>query len=282
MNCEAAQVLLSIYIDGELASDERVQLEAHLDGCTECLADLAELRRLAAGYRKLRSPKPPQDLWARIDDSLAAPHIRSAISTAATVIDRDPSTAATTNRLRRRLCLAGCVTAAAMWIGIAIHWNIGTPHDDTHRHDPLANYAAQFSTDVLLAQQRLIVQYSAHKITADEAFELVGYHPANVKLPPTDFTCDSLYLLDMPCCKCVEAVWTREDGSGVVIFEHVAGTKDWFKGHPNVEIACTGKTCQIVELGNKFAASWGIGRKTITVVGLRDMAELAAIISALT
>jgi len=40
--------------------------------------------------------------------------------------------------------------------------------------------------------------------------------------------------------------------------------------------------CQIVELGNKFAASWGIGRKTITVVGLRDTAELAAIISALT
>jgi len=57
----------------------------------------------------------------------------------------------------------------------------------------VANYAAQFSTDVLLAQQRLIVQYSGRKITADEAFGLVGNRPANVKLPPADFTCDSLY-----------------------------------------------------------------------------------------
>ena len=52
--------------------------------------------------------------------------------------------------------------------------------------------------------------------------------------------------------------------------------------HPTVELACTGKMCQIVELGNKFAASWAIGRKTFTVVGLRDTAELVAIISALT
>ena len=281
MNCEESRALLSIYIDGELSSDERVQLEVHLDGCTECSAELAELRCLASSYRKLPSPKLPQDLWARIRNSLADPHARSPMSTVATVFDRDTITAARANRLRRRHYLAACGAAAAVLMGFAIHWNIGTSDDDTHNHDPLANYAAQFSTNVLLAQQRLVVQYSGRKITADEAFELVGYRPANVELPPTDFTCDSLYLLDMPCCKCVEAVWTREDGSGVVIFEHVAGTKDWFKGHPSVQLACTGKTCQIVELGNKFAASWGIGRKTITVVGLRDMAELATIISKL-
>ena len=282
MNCEESQALLSTYIDGELSSDDRVQLEVHLDGCTECLADLAELRRLAAGYQKLPSPKPPKHLWARIDASLAELKVRSAMSTVATVIDRDPTNASKANRLRRRPCLAACVAAAAVLFGIAVHWSIETAHHDTHHYDPLANYAAQLSTDVLLAQQRLTSQYSGRKITADEAFKLVGYRPANVELPPADFTCDSLYFLDMPCCKCVEAVWTRDDGSGVLIFEHVAGTKDWFKGHPSVELACTGKKCQIVELGNKFAASWGIGRKTITVVGLRDMVELAAIISALT
>jgi len=282
MNCEESQALLSSYIDEELSSDERVQLEVHLDGCTECLADITELRRLAAGYRKLPSPKPPQDLWARINDSLAEPKVRSAMSTVATVIDRDPTPSAKANCLPRRLSLSAGVTVAVALIGFAIHWNIRTPHDDTHRHDPLANYAAQFSTDVLLAQQRLIAQYSGRKITADEAFELVGYRPANVKLPPADLTCDSLYLLDMPCCKCVEAVWTRDDGSGVLIFEHVAAIDDWFKGQPNVQLACAGKQCQIVELGNKFAASWRSEGKTITVVGLRDTAELAAIISALT
>jgi hypothetical protein len=167
-------------------------------------------------------------------------------------------------------------------IGVAIHWNIRTPHDDAHHHDPLANYAAQFSTDVLLAQQRLITQYSGRKISADEAIKLVGYRPANVELPPVDFTCNALYLLDMPCCKCVEAVWTRDDGSGVVIFEHVAAIDDWFRGHPNVQLACAGTPCQIVELGSTFAASWRIEGKTITVVGLRDTAELVAIISALT
>ena len=80
MNCEESQTLLSTYIDGELSSDERVQLEVHLDVCTECLAELAELRRLAAGYQKLPSPKPPQHLWARIDASLAEPKVGSAMS----------------------------------------------------------------------------------------------------------------------------------------------------------------------------------------------------------
>ena len=282
MNCEESQALLSTYIDSELSSDERVQLEVHLDGCTECLAELAELRRLAAGYQKLPSPKPPQHLWARIDASLAELKVRSGISTVATVIDRDPTNASKANRLRRLPCLAACVTAGAVLFGIAVHWSIHIPHHDTHHYDPLANYAAQFSTDVLLAQQRLTLRYSGRKITADEAFKLVGYRPANVELPPADFTCDSLYFLDMPCCKCIEAVWTRDDGSGVLIFEHVAAIDDWFKGHPNVQLACAGKPCQIVELGNTFAASWRSEGKTITVIGLRDTAELVAIISALT
>jgi len=282
MNCKESQSLLSIYIDGELSSDERLQLEVHLDRCTECSVDLAELHRLAAGYQKLPSPKPPQYLWARIDDSLAAPQVRSATSTVATVIDRDPTIAAKANRLQRRLCLVAFVTAAAVLVGISIYWNIEKPHVDAHHHDPLANYAEQFSINVLLAQQRLLTQYSGRKLTADEAFKLVDYRPANVELPPADFTCDSLYLLDMPCCKCVEAVWTRDDGSGVMIFEHIAAIDDWFKGHPTVRLACAGKPCQIVELGNTFAASWQIEGKTITVVGLRDTVELAAIISALT
>ena len=174
------------------------------------------------------------------------------------------------------------IATNAILIGIAVHWNIGSSHHDSYHYDPLANYAAQFSTDVLLAQQRLTSQYSGRKITVDEAFKMVGYRPANVKLPPADFTCDSLYLLDMPCCKCVEAVWTRDDGSGVLIFEHVAAIDDWFKGHPNVQLACVGKQCLIVDLGNTFAASWRSEGKTITVIGLRDTAELVAIISTLT
>ena len=57
---------LSEYLDGDLAHDERIALEAHLDGCDDCLAVLDELRAVVATARRLPDLPPSRDLWPEV------------------------------------------------------------------------------------------------------------------------------------------------------------------------------------------------------------------------
>jgi hypothetical protein len=57
---------LSEYIDGELDGAERDALEAHLAGCGQCYATLADLRDVVARAKTLADREPAQDLWSGI------------------------------------------------------------------------------------------------------------------------------------------------------------------------------------------------------------------------
>jgi anti-sigma factor RsiW len=59
---------LSEYLDGELAADEQRAVDAHLRGCAECAAVLADLKRVVARAQQAgAAPRPPSaDLWAGI------------------------------------------------------------------------------------------------------------------------------------------------------------------------------------------------------------------------
>jgi Putative zinc-finger len=68
--------LLSDYLDDEdLPIDERRRIEAHLAGCSDCRAMLADLSDVAARAARLPDTSPEADLWpgiaARIDASAA-------------------------------------------------------------------------------------------------------------------------------------------------------------------------------------------------------------------
>ena len=70
--CRRWRELLGAYLLGHLAPEERVGLEAHLDGCAECRAELAELRPVsgalaAADPKHLGAPpEPPAELADRV------------------------------------------------------------------------------------------------------------------------------------------------------------------------------------------------------------------------
>ncbi|MGH7527522.1 MAG: zf-HC2 domain-containing protein [Gemmatimonadales bacterium] len=57
---------LSEYLDDELGSSERAQVEAHLRECTACAAALADLRRIAGRARAMEDRPPARDLWPGI------------------------------------------------------------------------------------------------------------------------------------------------------------------------------------------------------------------------
>ncbi|HVH67536.1 MAG TPA: zf-HC2 domain-containing protein [Gemmatimonadales bacterium] len=57
---------LSEYLDGELAPNERIALEAHFSECGACRQTLDELRRVVARAQALDDRPPTTDLWPGI------------------------------------------------------------------------------------------------------------------------------------------------------------------------------------------------------------------------
>src|SRR4051812_14854282 len=82
MNCKEAAALLEPYLDGELDRDAVRELEAHVDGCAECEAALANLGRVRHAMRA-EAPRysAPASLRERIRRGApAAPQMRAAPS----------------------------------------------------------------------------------------------------------------------------------------------------------------------------------------------------------
>lgn len=73
MSCDRVADQLASYLEGELARQERLALEAHAASCAECrsvLADLDTIRREASALPML---EPSRDLWSGIAARLDAP-----------------------------------------------------------------------------------------------------------------------------------------------------------------------------------------------------------------
>jgi hypothetical protein len=64
--CALNRELISAMLDGELSSDERVQLMNHLAGCPECRALLDGYRAIGAQLRAMPAAQAPQELRADI------------------------------------------------------------------------------------------------------------------------------------------------------------------------------------------------------------------------
>ena len=65
---------LSEYLDEELTSSERAQIDAHLGSCSECATTLDELRAVKARAAALTPVPPASDLWPGIEQRLEHRH----------------------------------------------------------------------------------------------------------------------------------------------------------------------------------------------------------------
>jgi anti-sigma factor RsiW len=63
---------LSEYVDGELAPEERRELDAHLAACAACRSTLEELRAVAARAAALEDRLPAVDLWPAVARGIGA------------------------------------------------------------------------------------------------------------------------------------------------------------------------------------------------------------------
>jgi anti-sigma factor RsiW len=73
---------LSEYVDGDLDTDTRDAIDAHLVTCVACRTTRDELERVAARARRVGYRAPARDLWSGIETSIGANPMRRDTGTA--------------------------------------------------------------------------------------------------------------------------------------------------------------------------------------------------------
>ena len=105
MTCAGSRKLFSRRLDGRLAADEAVALDAHLAECARCRRELARWEEAARALRALGRARAPAGLAERAWHAAVDP-------------ERGPSLALWFVRAGRRAIVAGALAAAAVWIGV--------------------------------------------------------------------------------------------------------------------------------------------------------------------
>jgi hypothetical protein len=273
MNCSQVKPLLSTYYDGELADDLRVHVSKHLNQCADCSHELRGFECLSRITSMLTSPTPPEHLWRRIESELGESHDgdlspRSQIPSSA-LLSFSPS---------RRAVLAATVFIAVGIGWFAWHEWFTVGHRD-HFTAEFAHYLSEFRRDPDAAQQFLLAQYEHHPVAPEDAIERIGYRPVIADGVPPGYTVESTLVMKMPCCTCVQCVCRRSDGSALVVYEHNDDDPRWFGDRPSITVSCDGQKCSLVQLDDSLAASWKRGKRYITLIGIRDVAEVAKLVA---
>lgn len=131
-DCEPVIPLLDAYVDGELNSDEKIQVEQHTSRCAICKATLAKTANLISGLKSLLVLKPSRN----IVDSLDLP----AEITASTVSILPAKSAASSKTVPIRKSIwagLGAVAAAAAVLVFAVNQQVIIP-SSTVANRPIA------------------------------------------------------------------------------------------------------------------------------------------------
>ena len=169
MECKTAQQLLEAYLDDELAREDARQLEAHIDACAQCSAQLSELDELR---RALREPA----LRYTAPDTL-----RASIAAATAAQPGARRSAATGLRYAAAVMLAFGAGASSVYL-----WNSQQSTQERLSHDVFAGHwralAAASPVDVISSDRHTVKPWFAGKVAqaplvpdfAEQGFALVG------------------------------------------------------------------------------------------------------------
>jgi len=294
MNCAEIQQRLSSYFDGELPAEIHEAVRAHLERCAGCSDALVAFARLSSMARDLPTPEPP-DLWPELERQLDAevargPEVAPAVEPAA----RAAPAGATAPKRRGRPWFAwqtwaGSPLRSALLVLVAVgigYWLVHGLTGAWHHHRMATNleeYIQTFQEDPQRAQAVLTATFPVRKIDPATAISKLPYRPAIADLPP-EYSVHAVYMVEMPCCQCLQAICQRSDGTVLTIFEHEEKQALGFGKCMCTETDCDGQSvcmCMTASGNGKrlAAARWEKSGRYITVVGVRDVQEIAKLMS---
>lgn len=261
MTCTDVREHLSAYYDEELAEPLYVKVAAHVEGCAECRAELDGFQQLSELSARVQMPTAPAGMWERLERELDSP---SRIKPA----DRQRGL-----RSWHVVALAASVFIAA---GTVIAWRLNTPQPDAHvvQNHSIERFLEEFAVDPGRAQLTLVNRYKGRSIESAGATEGLRYTPVAAQTAPDGYELEGAYVLEMPCCKCVQTIYQRDSGGSIAVFEHDDDQPDWFGSRPAIAAHCNGRPATLVEVDGELAATWKCGARCITVIGANDVQEV--------
>lgn len=266
MNCSAVQHNLSAYHDNELSPDLRAAVEVHLHACLNCSARLAAFRELSRVAADLNDPTAPSGMWEELQTKLQRQALWG---------EPPRSRTATTTSTRRRLA-----TAATVLLALSAALGIWRYQSSEQRQMGVVfgAFLDQFPRDPIAAQRAIVTQYDGQAVTLDEATRKLRYRPA-LPTNPDALRLEKMYVLRMPCCTCVETIYKNADGETLAVFEHHDEDPGWFSNRPTIRAHCGGIPTSIVQVDKHLAATWKHQDRYLTVVGARDVEQVASLIA---
>jgi hypothetical protein len=272
MNCTEVKQKLSAFYDAELSSDESEQVANHLHVCQECAQERHGFESLSSGVRRLDVSAPPPGIWRQIQEQLDdRPTVEPASGQVSSVGPRWAN-------YRPVLAIAALVLIA---IGLFAYQGWLGSEDNKLLAADFEQYAAEFQRNPDAAQQILLAKYDGRRIDLSDAVQHVGYQPAVAEGLPSEYSLDSVYVLKMPCCDCLQTICQRSDGSKIAIFEYGDDQRVTYGDRPERKTECNGKSCRMVEINEQFAVNWQQDGRHISVVGVRDQEELENLVASL-
>lgn len=265
MQCSEAKQRLSAFHDGELPPAEVVTVEAHLAGCEACRRELDTFRRLSELAARLRTGDRPHLHWQAIESQLPLSGRSAAV----------PQTGAGRGRIRRMG--AGLVSAAAV-VTLLMLWLLRPEH--SHIAADFDEFLDRFESDLDGAQAVLLSNYNGQQTTIEDARGALRYQPVVARRTPDGYSLRAVYLLRMPCCTCLEAVYARDAGGYVCVFEHDGDQPIWFGKRPSISAQCQGHSTRLVQINGTLAATWPVGQRHVTVIGASSIDEVSKLVDA--
>ena len=71
-HCEEFEALLDLYVDGELAAEDMVRVQTHLDQCPECQAYVDDLLAIRAAFPEVEDTIVPEGFAEGVMSAIAA------------------------------------------------------------------------------------------------------------------------------------------------------------------------------------------------------------------
>lgn len=270
MNCAEVQQQLSAYFDGELPVEMEAQIASHLEGCTTCAGELAGFNQLSELSTKLTDPPVPEMMWEQLESALDRQHEPR---------PEPISPIVRPSRLSKRVLAIAVMLLIASGLSFFVYRKWVAPDEHDHLAVNFEHYLKEFDDNPHSAQQILMAEYDGQSTTIEKAAQVLKYDPVIAKGLPSGCSLENVYLLDMPCCQCAQAVCKCHGDQHIAVFEHNLDQPVWFGDRPMVNCLCHGKETSVVQVNDRLAATWKQGNRFITIIGARDLAEVTRFVA---
>ncbi len=273
--CTSIRGKLSAFYDGELDPRDRREVELHVESCPECRSMLKDFQRLSKLASEMRVDEPPEHIWTHLEKSLAARGLSPEGTRSPAVVPERQSRMAVFRFRRLPPQVLAAAAAVLVVAAFLVGYSLLSPDDHTLIRREITWLAENLNSDSVVSY--LPQKYAGQTIDPNRFEQQYGYRPVAFRGLPQGYTVEQAHVMEMPCCRCIQTVCRKPDGSRVVILEHDDAVHGWMENSKTMN--CNGVQCRCAELDGKMIASLDQGGRAVTVIGdlkKEDLDQLVA------